>query len=574
MASASDARSLVELRLLDGPNLYFPRPAAKVTLDLSELLGLEVAVARDLGVELGLGNTRPGAAGSVFRQRFAIRLVTQIVRRLATAGGATRLAVRTRTGQAVTELVVAYPWRNAGRAEGLAYGLARVLDRVTAGPRAVAEMIVVEGAALAAAPLGSAPQLIRPQIPVVAITGTNGKTTTARMIGHIARQAGRLVGWSSTDGVYIDGRLVEAGDFSGPSGAGRVLRHPGVELAVTETARGGILRRGVGVAYNDVSVVTNISADHLGLGGIDTLDQLAEVKAVITKITKPGGWCVLNADDPRTLAMRLGTKARIWVFTRDPDSPGGRTVLSGGGRMTTLLGGWVCVLAPGADPLQVVEVIDVPMTLAGLSRVNVENVLAVTSATLALGFSVEQVADGLRSFDPNENNPGRMNIWTLPVPSGAISVVIDLAHNEAGLEALLEIMSGIRPPHGRLLLGVGTAGDRGNEVFVRLGEIAAVGADVVEIVHKGDYLRGRSMAEISELITEGAAHAGMAIQRAHDSELAGLVSLVDQARDGDVVAIMTHQDREELDRWLLDHQATRDDAVALRAKILRAGATP
>jgi cyanophycin synthetase len=574
MTSASDARSLVELRLLDGPNLYFPRPAAKVTLDLGELLGLEVAAARDLGVELGLGNTRPGAAGSVFRQRFAIRLVTQIVRRLASAGGATRLAVRTRTGQAVNELVVAYPWRNAGRAEGLAYGLVRVLDTVTAGPQAVAEMIIAEGAALADAPLGSAPELIRPQIPVVAITGTNGKTTTARMIGHIARQAGRLVGWSSTDGIYIDGQLVEAGDFSGPSGAGRVLRHPGVELAVTETARGGILRRGVGVAYNDVSVVTNISADHLGLGGIDTLDQLAEVKAVITKITKPGGWCVLNADDPRTLAMRLGTKARIWVFTRDPNSPGGRTVLSGGGRMTTLLGGWVCVLAPGADPLQVVEVIDVPMTLAGLSRVNVENVLAVTSATLALGFSVEQVADGLRSFDPNENNPGRMNIWTLPVPSGTISVVIDLAHNEAGLEALLEIMGGIRPPHGRLLLGVGTAGDRGDEVFVRLGEIAALGADVVEIVHKGDYLRGRSMAEISGLITQGAAHAGMTIQRAHDTELGGLVSLVDQARQDDVVAVMTHQDREELDRWLLDHQATPDDAGALRAKVLRAAATP
>ena len=145
MASAADARSLVELRLLDGPNLYFPRPAAKVTLDLDELLGLEVAAARDLGVELGLGNTRPGAAGSVFRQRFAIRLVTQIVRRLASAGGATRLAVRTRTGQAVNELVVAYPWRNAGRAEGLAYGLARVLDSVAAGPRAVAEMIIAEG---------------------------------------------------------------------------------------------------------------------------------------------------------------------------------------------------------------------------------------------------------------------------------------------------------------------------------------------------------------------------------------------------------------------------------------------
>jgi cyanophycin synthetase len=570
MASTSDTRSLVEWRLLDGPNLYFPRPAAKVTLDLTDLLGLQVAAARDLGAELGLGNTRPGAAGSVFRQRFAIRLVTQIVRRLAGAGGATRLAVRTRTGQAVNELVVAYPWRNAGRAEGLAYGLARVLDTVTEGPGAVTEMIIVEGAALAAAPLGSAPQLIKPQIPVVAITGTNGKTTTARMIGHIAQRAGRLVGWSSTDGVYIDGRLVEAGDFSGPSGAGRVLRHPGVELAVTETARGGILRRGVGVAYNDVSVVTNISADHLGLGGIDTLDQLAEVKAVITKITKTDGWCVLNADDPRTYAMRLGTKAHIWVFTRDPDSPTGRSVLSERGRMTTLLGGWVCVLMRRADPVQVVKVIDVPMTLAGLSRVNVENVLAVTSATLALGFSVEQVADGLRSFDPNENNPGRMNIWTVPVASGTISVVIDLAHNEAGLEALLEIMTGIRPPGGRLLLGVGTAGDRGDDVFVRLGEIAALGADVVEIVHKGDYLRGRSMAEINQLITEGAAHGGMKIQHVHDSELAGLVSLVDQARNHDVVAIMTHQDREELDRWLLDHQATRDDARALRAKVLRA----
>jgi cyanophycin synthetase len=314
-------------------------------------------------------------------------------------------------------------------------------------------------------------------------------------------------------------------------------------------------------------VVTNISADHLGLGGIDTLDQLAEVKAVITKITKSDGWCVLNADDPRTFTMRLGSKAQIWVFTRDPDSPAGRSVLSEGGRMTTLLGGWVCVLTPRADPLQVVEVIDVPMTLAGLSRVNVENVLAVTSATLALGFSVEQVAAGLRSFDPNQSNPGRMNIWTLPVAGGTISVVIDLAHNEAGLEALLEIMSGIRPPNGRLLLGLGTAGDRGDEVFVRLGETAAVGADLVEIVHKRNYLRGRSMAEINDLITAGAAHAGMKIQRWHDSELDGLVSLADQAQHGDVVAIMTHQDREELDRWLVDHQATRDDADALRAKV-------
>jgi cyanophycin synthetase len=567
MATASGARSLVELRLLDGPNLYFPRPAAKVTLDLTELLELPEVAARDLGTELGLGKARTGTTGTIFRQRFAIRLVTQIVRRLARSGGTTRLAVRTRTGQAVTELIVAYPWRNAGRAEALAYGLARVLDTVAAGPHAVEEMISAEGDVLAATPPGSAPRLIRPSIPVVAITGTNGKTTTARMIGHVARRAGLSVGWSSTDGVYIDGELIEAGDFSGPGGAGRVLRQPGVELAVTETARGGILRRGVGVAYNDVSVVTNISSDHLGLDGIDTLDQLAEVKAVVTKITKPDGWCVLNADDPRTFAMRLGTTARIWVFTRDPDSPSGRSVLSEGGRVTTLLDGWISVLKGGGDPLPVIHVVEVPMTLAGLSRVNVENALAVTSASLALGFTFDQVAEGLRSFDPGENNPGRMNIWSVPVASGMISVVIDLAHNEAGLEALLEIMNGIRQPHGRLLLGVGTAGDRSDEVFVQLGEIAALGADVIEIVHKAKYLRGRSMEKLNELIKEGAAHAGMQIERAHESELGGLVSLIGQARDGDVVAIMTHQDREVLDQWLLDHGATRDNADVLRTKV-------
>lgn len=148
------------------------------------------------------------------------------------------------------------------------------------------------------------------------MTGTNGKTTTSRLIAHIARRAGLHVGWSSTDGIYHDGVMVEAGDYSGTSGAGRVPALPGVELAVTETARGGILSRGIGVTHNDVSIVTNVSADHLGLQGIDTVDQLAEVKAVITHITRPQGWCVLNADDPRTLAMRTGTREGVGVLRR------------------------------------------------------------------------------------------------------------------------------------------------------------------------------------------------------------------------------------------------------------------
>ena len=268
------ARSLVEVRLLDGPNLYFPRPAAKVTLDIGQLLELDLDEARRFATEVGLTRSRPGPAASAFRQRFAARAIAHLVRRLAIAGGAKRLAVRARPGTSVNELIVAYPWRNSARAEVLADGLAAVLDAV--GDPEVADFgAVLKEAAdrLAATAPGSAPRLIKPRIPVVAVTGTNGKTTTSRMLGLIAQRAGLSVGWSSTDGVYLNGELVEAGDYSGPSGAGQVLSQPGVQLAVTETARGGILLRGLGVTHTDVSVVTNVSADHLGLQGVDTIDQ-------------------------------------------------------------------------------------------------------------------------------------------------------------------------------------------------------------------------------------------------------------------------------------------------------------
>ena len=190
---------------------------------------------------------------------------------------------------------------------------------------------LVEDAAAASGSPASAVARARPRsgrrVPVVAVTGTNGKTTTSRMIAHIAREAGHLVGWSNTDGIYVDGELVEAGDYSGPSGAGRVLAHEEVDFAVTETARGGILLKGIGLVSNDVSVVTNVTADHLGLQGIDTVDQLAEVKGVVARITKKSGWAVLNADDPRVFAMRTTTPARPWVFSRDPDSPALREIL-------------------------------------------------------------------------------------------------------------------------------------------------------------------------------------------------------------------------------------------------------
>ncbi len=564
--------ALVELRVLEGPNLYVSRAAIKLTLDISGLLGLDVAPAKQVAASLGLGETRPGASNSGFRQRFATRLVAAAVRRLAAAAGVARLAVRVRPTGQVDRLVVAYPWRRRGLAEALGEEVAGLLDAVAEDPGVdVAAAVAAAGERLRKVEPGERPSTLVPAIPVVAVTGTNGKTTTARLVAHIGRCAGRHVGWSSTDGIYVDGELIEAGDYSGPSGAARVLARPEVELAVTETARGGILLKGIGVTHNDVSVVTNVTADHLGVQGIDTVDQLAEVKGVVPRITRRDGWAVLNADDPRAFAMAGTTRAGVWVFSRDPQSPTLRKALSDGGRATTLIDGWVSVLDRVGDARPVVPVVDVPVTLAGLSGYNVENALAAASAALAVGLPEEAVEQGLRDFAPGpELNPGRMNIYSL----GDVTIVIDLAHNETGLAALVEIMQGLCLPGGRLRLGVGTAGDRTDEIITALAETAARDADDVVVVHKLRYLRGRDQGELTALYRAGAARVGVGDLPAYDSELDGLRALVERAEPGDVVAVMTHADRELLDEWLRDQGASVDDPDTLRAKVLAATAGP
>jgi cyanophycin synthetase len=470
------------------------------------------------------------------------------------------------------QIVVAYPWRHRERAEEMGRAVASVLDAVPGDD--IAEAVSRAAERVAAAEDGPEPQTITPEIPVVAVTGTNGKTTTSRMIAHIARVDGRVVGWSNTDGIYLDGDLVEGGDYSGPSGAGRVLALPGVQFAVTETARGGILLKGIGLTRNDVSVVTNVSADHLGLQGIDTLDQLAEVKAVVPRITRRRGWAVLNGDDPRVFAMRGVIRARPWVFSRDPDSPAIRETLNDGGRATTVIDGWVAVLAPGRDPDPVIVLTDVPMTLAGLSRFNVENTLAATSAALAIGIPRESVIEGLRDFRPDaEHNPGRMNFFTVPLEGhdgGTASVVIDLAHNEVGLEALIEIMTGVRPAGARLLLGLGAVGDRTDELIGRLGEIGAMGADVVAIGHKERYLRGRTTEELDTLLREGAERVGVTDVTSYDTEVECLAGLVAQARPGDVVGLMCHAERQAVYDWIADHGGTSDTPEQLGAKVRNA----
>jgi cyanophycin synthetase len=563
--------SLIELRVLEGPNLYFPRAAIKLTLDITGVASAPTSTAERLARRIGLTGARPGEPDTGFRQRFALRAVARLVREIARESGTVRLAVRVRPTSDPHVVVVSYPWRHRDRAQEMGRGVADVLDAIPAED--VEDAVGHAAERVTASPEGEGPHTITPRIPVVAVTGTNGKTTTSRMIAHIARTGGQVVGWSNTDGIYRDGELVEAGDYSGPSGAGRVLGLPGVQLAVTETARGGILLKGIGLTRNDVSVVTNVSADHLGLQGIDTLDQLAEVKAVVPRITRRRGWAVLNGDDPRVFAMRGIIHAQPWVFSRDPNSPAIREILDAGGRATTVIDGWVSVLRPSSDPDPLVELTEVPMTLAGLSRFNVENTLAAASAALAIGIARETVVDGLRSFRPDaEHNPGRMNFFSVPIEGGSASVVIDLAHNEAGLEALLEIMAGVRRPGARLLLGLGAVGDRTDELLGRLGEIGGMGADVVAIGHKERYLRGRTLAELEGLLREGAERVGVTDAPAYPTEVECLAALVGRANAGDVVGLMCHAERAAVYAWISEHAGTADTPEVLGAKVRAARA--
>ena len=559
-----------EVRILEGPNLYFPRPAVKVTLDVRGLVHADKETLRGVAGRLGARRGQPGAPGSGQRQRVVVRLVERAVRAQARACGTARLGVRARITNEVDLIVVAFVWRRRGRGEALGQSLTGLLTEVLAGAD-LARAAEERAAGILAVPDGAPARLVTPKVPVASITGTNGKTTTTRLLAHIGMTAGLRTAWSSTDGVLAQGELIEEGDYSGPAGARTVLATPGVQLGILETARGGMLLKGLGVTHNDVSVVTNVSADHLGQQGIDTVDQLAEVKAIVTKVTRPKGWVVLNGDDPRVWAMRAGLRAKPWVFSLDGNSPAVREALGAGGRAITVIDDAVTVLTPEGVPDRLVKVVDLPMTLSGLSQHNVANALAGAAAALALGIAREAVVEGLRTFQPDARlNPGRMNTYTIATDAGRVTVIVDLAHNEAGLDALLDVARGLVAPGGRVHLGLGTAGDRSDEILEALGEIAGRRADHVVAAHKSRYLRGRTMEDLESHLRVGLGRVGVADIDSHASELEALQALVAGAADGDVVAIMSHGERAEIAGWLQDVGASADDARTIRRKVVRA----
>lgn len=568
--STHSGAAVTHVRVLEGPNLYFTRPAVLLTLSVPGYLEADREAVARVARSVGVRRADAAREGTQERRGFVLRVVERTVRTVAAGAGAARLGVRARSGGALDEVLVAVAIRHRGRAVALGEELGPLLSTLLDGQDAVAA-IGEAAARLRSAEAGTTLRPARPRVPTVCVTGTNGKTTTTRLIAHLAMTAGRRTGWSSTDGVLVQGDLVESGDYSGPAGARTVLSDKGVEFAVLETARGGMLLKGLGTAYNHVSVVTNVSADHLGVNGIDTLDQLAEVKAIITRITRPNGWVVLNGDDPRVWAMRSGASGRPWCFAMSPEAPALRESLDAGGRGITVLDGQLTVLSAGQSPVRLLPVADVPVTLSGLSEHNVANALAAAAAGLAAGLPHDAVVEGLRTFLPDaEHNAGRMNVYSVPIEVGEVTVVVDMAHNEAGLEALLRVARGLMDPGSRVLLGLGTGGDRTDEILVGLGEIAGLGADRVHIEHKEHYLRGRTMEGLETKLREGMSRVGATPVTSSETELAGLMELLSDARDGDVLAEMVHSDRQLVHQWLLDHQGRVDSPSVIRRKVAAA----
>ncbi len=554
----------LELRVLDGPNLYFGRPAIKLTLAVGPWIRASEARVEAVAQAIELsGSTEPGPPGSAERRRFVARIAAQLTRRMALASGARRLAVRGRPGRTLDEIVVAFPWRRRGAAEALAReaarGMAAILRR---SPR---RWIAEAAGRLADVEPGPAPSVPDPVIPVIQVTGTNGKTTTVRLLAHIVRTSGRTVAYSSTDGVYAgDGELIQAGDYSGFGGAGMALAAE-PDIAVLESARGGLLQRGSGVLHNDVSVVTNVSADHLGLHGIDTVDQLAEVKGLITQITRPDGWVVLNADDPRVLAMQRRARGRRWLCSLDPDHPALHDVLRERGRAMTVLDGQIAwIEGHGSHRLLPLE--DVPMTLAGLSTTNAHNALSAAAAALAIGIEERAVTRGLRTFVPDpERNPGRANLFRI---DGRL-VLIDYAHNEAGMMGLTTALRGLCPPGSRVWLAICTAGDRTDEILHAFAFRAAVGSDHLAIADLLQYLRGRTREDITERLREGAREAGVDEVAQYDDELQALREMVEGSRRGDVVSVTALSMRPEIFEWLASRGARHLGPAEVRRVVRR-----
>lgn len=383
------------------------------------------------------------------------------------------------------------------------------------------------------------------RIPLVAVTGTNGKTTTARMVAHMLKLHGQRVGLTTTDGIYIDGELYMRGDLTGPWSARMVLKDPTIEAAVLETARGGILREGLGFDRCDVGAVLNIQADHLGLRGVETLDDLARVKSLVVEVVQKDGTSVLNADDPLCVAMRERAGGRIAYFSMHGGDNGPDHL-----REHIAEGGIAVVLQPGVKGDMIAIYHDeqyipllwthlIPATLEGKARVNVANALAATAIAYSMDLPVETIRQALRTFTTSfYQTPGRLNIFD----EYPFRVIMDYAHNPAALSQMVDLIDKLRPSYQRVIGVLSGPGDRRDQDLHELGTIAARMFDQV-IIKQDNSLRGRKSGATADLIKNGMLHGGLSEDQITIvlPELEAVDHALGSAQAGDLVVIFADQ---------------------------------
>ena len=388
-------------------------------------------------------------------------------------------------------------------------------------------------------------------IPIIAVTGTNGKTTTARLIAHLFRHTDRTVGLTTTDGVYLNNRLVMEGDMTGPFSANIILSNDTVDVAVLETARGGILRAGLGFDECDVGVVLNISADHLGLRGIHTLEQLAQVKGVIAAVVKRDGHAVLNADDPLVYAMRERSPGDIVLFSVAPEGENEAVEehLARNG-IAARIENDTFVIRRGKLRIPVVPVRDVPLMMGGAARYQRANILAAIASAYVQGVRYDDIRAGLLSFFPSPSmTPGRLNLIRL----GEARLLVDYAHNPAAVQGLMELVHGL--PARRRIGVLAAPGDRRDEDIRAVGRLAA-GLDHV-IVKEDDDTRGRAPGATAALVIEGLRDAGVPTERIEvvPSELDAVDRVVSMLETNDLAVFLVDDVRGVLDKVRAMHDA-------------------
>lgn len=334
------------------------------------------------------------------------------------------------------------------------------------------------------------------RIPIIAVTGTNGKTTTTRLIAHIAKTCGYKVGFTTTDGIYIQNQMLQKGDCTGPQSAEFVLKDPTVDFAVLETARGGILRAGLGFHQCDIGVVTNVAADHLGLKGINTIEDMARVKAVVVEAVKPTGYAILNADDNLVADMHKGLDCKVAYFSLDEKNPIIKKHTEEGGLAAILENGHVTI-CKGTWKLRVHKVVNIPLTFGGRAVFMIQNILPAILSGFIRNFKMEDIRLALETFIPSPaTTPGRMNIFQFR----KFNVMVDYAHNPAGFQAISKFLEKVdaKPKIG-VIAGVG---DRRDEDIIGLGQMAANMFDEI-IIRQDRNLRGRTEQEIIDFMLQG-----------------------------------------------------------------------